>query len=40
MEISKVSSKKIYEIILSTKEPSSEIATAIQSLLRKAIELP
>jgi hypothetical protein len=40
MEISKASSKKIYEIILSAKEPSSETAAAIQSLIRKAIELP
>lgn len=37
MDFSKLPTKKIYEFILSSTEPSSELKIALQSILRRAI---
>ncbi len=38
MDFSKLQSKKIYEIILSSTESSVELKSALQSIVRRAIE--
>lgn len=40
MDVSKLSAKKIYEIILSAKDPSQVLKESIHCLLTKAIEAP
>jgi len=40
MDFSKLQNKKVYEFVLSSTEPSSELKNAIQSILRKAIDEP
>jgi hypothetical protein len=37
MDFSKLQGKKIYEIILSSNEPSPDLKIALQSIVRRAI---
>lgn len=37
MDFSKLQAKKIYEFILSSNQPSSDLKSALQSIVRRAI---